>query len=328
MTIERQACLYCGGGAMEPLYEGVRDRLGHVPGERSFIRCRACGSALIDPLPEEHELPGFYPPVYSFTTRFNDEGGIKQLLANLEYRLFFGPQYRAQVRRVLDVCGRRPHGRKLLDLGCGRGIRLVEFQKAKFDVMGVDFQSDAVKYLRETLKIPAEVGGTDDLDRLFKPESFDLITAFYLLEHVRNVEQVLSNCWRFLKPGGWLAAAVPLIDSIQARLFGKRWIHVTEAPRHLSLPTRKGLRIVAEKTGYTEILFRPDAMLNASGPAASSLIPGATLTHVYGMGRWSALAKRLLGGALTFATVPLCELEHSACDQMSHGILFARKPLR
>lgn len=319
-------CLLCAGREFDALHDGVRDRLGHVPGERRFVKCRSCGSALLDPLPEESELPGFYPPVYSFTTDFAAGGGLTAILAKLEYALFFGPQYRSQVRRVLDVCGRGPRRRKLLDVGCGRGVRLVEFRKAGFDVTGLDFQTDAVSYLRETLKIPAEVGGTDDLPRIFPPASFDIVTAFYLLEHVRDVRRVMAECLAALRPGGWFVAAVPLNDSIQAKLFGRRWIHVTEAPRHLSLPTRAGLRIAAEAVGYESIVFKPDAVLNSSGPAASSLVSGATLTHVYGGGRWSAIARRLLGGALTFAALPLCHLEHVACDRMSHGILFARKP--
>jgi SAM-dependent methyltransferase len=318
------ACLYCGGAAFDPLHDGVRDRLGHVPGERRFVRCRACGSSLLDPLPAEEELPGFYPPVYSFTTE--QTGTLKQLLANLEHRLFFGPQYREQVRRVLETCGRSPRGRTLLDVGCGRGLRLTELKRAGFRPTGLDFQADAVRYIRDTLKIPAEVGGTDDLPKLFPPASFDVVTAFYLLEHVRDVRRVMADCLGALKPGGWFVAAVPLADSLQARLFGKRWIHVTEAPRHLSLPTRAGLRTAAEAAGFEAIHFRPDAMLNAAGPAASSIVSGATLTHVYGGGKWIAIAKRLFGGALTFAALPLCMLEHAACGRMSHGILFARKP--
>ncbi len=318
------ACLYCVGTEFDPLHEGVRDRLGHVPGKRRFLRCRACGAGLLDPLPAEAELPGFYPPVYSFTTEH--AGGLKSLLAKIEHRVFFGPQYREQVRRVLDACGRSPRGRRLLDVGCGKGMRLTELKRAGFRVTGLDFQPEAVRYVHETLHVEAEIGGTDDLPKLFPPESFDVVTAFYLLEHVRDVRRVLADCFAALKPGGWFLGAVPLADSIQAKLFGKRWIHVTEAPRHLSLPTRKGLRIAAEAAGYEAIHFRPDAMLNAAGPAASSIVSGATLTHVYGGGKWLAIAKRLLGGALTFAALPLCHLEHAACDRMSHGILCARKP--
>ena len=45
-------CLYCGGRDLDALYTGVRDRLGHVPGERTFLRCRACGSAVLDHPPK------------------------------------------------------------------------------------------------------------------------------------------------------------------------------------------------------------------------------------------------------------------------------------
>ena len=40
------ACLYCGSADLRPLYAGVRDRLGFVPGERAFWECKQCGSAV------------------------------------------------------------------------------------------------------------------------------------------------------------------------------------------------------------------------------------------------------------------------------------------
>lgn len=319
-------CLCCGRSEFDPLYAGIRDRLGHVPGERNFIRCRCCGSAQLDPIPMESELPGFYPPVYSFSSDLGGDRNMRRILLNLEQQLYFGPIYRAQVRRVLDVCSARPRGRSLLDLGCGRGGRLLEFRRRGFRVHGLDFQPQVVQELRDRWNIPAEVGDTSDLATRFASARFDLVTAFYLLEHVRDVRRVLADCIQILKPGGWMIAAVPLIDSLQAELFGRKWIHVTEAPRHIALPSRAGLSRAAYGVGFTEIQYRPDVLLHSAGPLASSIVSGATLTHVYGGGRTSAIVKRILGGLMTMAAVPFCYFEHTACDRMSHGILFARKP--
>ena len=111
------SCLYCDGHDLEPLYSGVKDRLGFVPGERAFARCRGCGSAVLVPQPATDELPGFYPPVYSFTLELGKGSGFKQFLSRMEYKWYFRPQYKAQVRRVMRACGRtRGDGKTLLDI--------------------------------------------------------------------------------------------------------------------------------------------------------------------------------------------------------------------
>jgi SAM-dependent methyltransferase len=322
-------CLYCGGERLVPHYEQVRDRLGFVSGEWKFNRCRDCQSLRLDPFPHADDIAGFYPPVYSFSLDAGRESWLRRLLVQLEYRCFYRPQYRAQARQVLRGIGwQGERGLRLLDVGCGRGLRLTAFRDRGFHVQGVDLQPEVVEYVRRELAIDAAVGGIDSLDTLFQPESFDLITAFYLLEHVPDVYQVLDRCRRLLRPGGWLVGVVPICDGLQARLFGSRWIHVREAPRHLSLPAARGLMRVAERAGYGDVTIRPDALLNCAGIVGGSLLPGSDLTATYGggPGRWWALVKRLLGGGLTVGAIPLCLLENHILRQTSHGMLFARRP--
>jgi SAM-dependent methyltransferase len=320
-------CLYCGGRDLDPLYSGVRDRLGHVPGERTFRRCRTCGSAVLDPLPRTDELAAFYPPVYSFTTELGGQSRVKRFLAALEYRLFFGPQYTAQTRRVMRACGwRRGDGRRLLDVGCGRGLRLLEFRKLGFDVHGLDVQPDVVRFLREELKIPAEVADVSEIGKFHPPGSFDLVTAFFLIEHIPDVRGAFAAVFELLKPGGWVAAAVPFRDAPQAGWFGANWINATEAPRHLSLPTRAGMTAVCKAVGFERVEIVPDSVLNCAGQVASSALPGASLTHAYGKGGLLPFARRAVGAGVMAAAVPWCAVENYALGRPSLGIALARKP--
>lgn len=322
-------CLYCGSRDLEPLYTGVHDRLGFVSGERTFRRCRQCGSAVLAPLPRTADLPAFYPPVYSFTLELGGQSRFKKLLSRAEYHLFFRPQYVNQVRRVMRACGwPRGDGKKLLDIGCGRGLRLLEFRRLGFDVHGLDVQEDVVRYLRDDLHIPAECADVSEMGRFFEPSSFDLITTFFLIEHIPNVREALAAMFELLKPGGWMAAAVPFIDSVQARVFGKRWINVVEAPRHLSLPTQRGMTTACRAAGFDRINLVPDSALNCAGQIASSLVPGATLTHVYGQSKIGPLLRRAVGAAAMFASVPWCLLENHVLGRCPLGVVMAQKPDR
>ena len=322
------ACLYCASTDLAPLHSGVRDRLGFVPGERTFRKCRQCGSAVLDPLPKTEDLPGFYPPVYSFTLELGGSR-FKRMLSKAEYHFFFRPQYTAQVKRVMHACGwRRGDGKKLLDIGCGRGLRLLEFRRLGFDVHGLDVQDDVVRYLREELKIPAECADVSAMGRFYPPESFDLITTFFLIEHIPDVREALAAMYDLLKPGGWMAAAVPFVDCVQAGVFGKKWINVMEAPRHLSLPTQKGMTTACRVAGFEQVKVVPDSALNCAGQIASSLIPGATLTHVYGQSKLKPLLARAVGAGVMFASVPWCLFENNVLGRVSLGVVMAQKPLK
>jgi len=321
-------CLYCTSTKLEPLYTGVRDRLGYVPGERAFLRCTECGSAIQDPLPHTEELAGFYPPVYSFTPELGGKSKFKRFLSAMEYRFFFGPQYRKQVKQVMRGCNWKDGtGKKLLDVGCGRGLRLLEFRKLGFDVHGLDVQEDVVRYLNDDLKIPARCADVSAMTAMYEPASFDLITTYFLIEHIPNVREAIANMYALLKPGGWIAAAVPFVDSIQAKWFGKKWINITEVPRHLAVPTQKGMVDAYAAAGFTNTKIIPDSALNCAGQFASSLISGATLTHLYGQNRLVPLFLRSIGAGVMLASLPWCMLENFLFSRPVFGVALAQKPL-
>jgi SAM-dependent methyltransferase len=319
-------CLYCHAENLAPRWSDIHDRLGYAPGAWGFDRCQDCGSLRLTPMPAEGDLADFYPPVYSFSHDMAQPSTLRGLLIRLEFHVFYGPQYRAQTRAVLR--GTQWHGRpgvKMLDIGCGRGLRLATFQRHGFDVHGLDLQPEVIEYLNHQLNIPGTVGGVEALSSAFEPQSLDLITAFYLLEHVPDVSAVLERCHRLLRPGGWFVGVVPVCDGLQARLFGRRWLHVTEAPRHLSLPSRKGLHRAANLAGYNSVHIRPDSLLNCAGIVGGSLFPGSDMTNAYGRSRLSALAKRFLGGACAIASLPFCWAENYLLDQTSHALIFCRR---
>ncbi|MDX1946102.1 MAG: class I SAM-dependent methyltransferase [Pirellulaceae bacterium] len=323
-------CSYCGSHDFAPLYGGIRDRLGFVPGEWSFVRCADCGSAQLRPFPRAEDLGAFYPPVYTFSPELA-KSTLQRLLATLEYRLFFRPMYRAQVRLVdrrVRERGQKPG--RLLDLGCGRGLRLVDFRDRGYDVRGMDFVPDAVSYVRETLGIPAVCTTPAGLPDHYEPESFDVITAFHVVEHLTDPDVALAAVHRLLKPGGWLAIAGPLLDSLQARSFGARWTAVTEAPRHVTIPSRAGLKKLCIAAGFdpTSLAVAPDAALSCSSVYALSKFPSGASTAAYGTARKWAAATRILAAAATLLAAPLAWFENHIGGRPALGIVFARKPLR
>jgi ubiquinone/menaquinone biosynthesis C-methylase UbiE len=281
---------------------------------------------MLAPFPRETDLEAFYPPLYGFTPEVAaEQGGLKSWVGRLQNRLFFQPQYSMQAQAVVSVTGSGT-GRRLLDVGCGMGLRLIELRKQGFEVEGVDFQPAVVEYLQKQLGIPAVCSGAGKLDQVFRPESFDVITAFYVLEHVPDVHKVLESCWRLLRPGGWLVAAIPVVDGIHYRLFKSRSKCVVEAPRHLSLPSQKGIKNLYDKIGYDRIVIKPDSVLMCAGVMALSLFPQASTTHFYRASRFRALFATVLGTAALSVSVPWCLVENYVFRQPAIALVFGRKP--
>lgn len=326
-SADGQACLWCQSDRLELLYTGVPDRLGYVPGTRTWYRCTACQSAVLVPLPTPEELPAFYPPVYSFTLELGQGSLFRRALTWFEYHFFFRPMYIQEVKAVAKYAGGGGKGKRLLDIGCGRGLRLLEFRKLGYDIHGLDIQADVCRYLTDELNIPAVCADVGDIDQFHPPESFDLVTAFFLGEHIQDVHAFLRCAARVLKPGGVIALGLPFIDSWQAQLFKKNWINITEAPRHLSLPTQAGIRTALTTCGFGDVKVIPDALLNCSGGFASSAVSGATLTHAYGGKDPFALVRRAWGAAVMFASLPFSAAENFSAGKPALAMACGRKPV-
>ncbi len=280
--ITAEPCFYCSSASYEPHWQGVRDRLRYVPGEWSFLRCLGCGSAMLHPRPDPSQLASFYPPVYDLTPRdFREGSAFHRILSKFEYRWFFHPQYRTQarlIRKIIKTSGTT----RLLDLGCGGGLRLLSFREAGFEVAGADFRKETVDFLKQNLGIPAFVLDVHQPGTTLPAESYDVVTAFHLLEHLAEVGPFLKAAVRLLKPGGRLIITIPMMGSLQARLFGSSWCAVTEAPRHLSIPSQEGIRRQLREAGFEEPRFYPDTLLNEVGTAVLSLFPAAGRRHQRG----------------------------------------------
>lgn len=321
-----RACLYCGGDDFAPFVSGVRDRAAVAPGEFAFVRCRRCDSAMLSPTPRAEDIPGFYPEVYSFAPEL--AAGWRRWIAELEYRAFYRPSYRAEARIVDRYCRRTRAARgSVLDIGCGRALRLLEFRRLGYDVHGCDFQPLSVEYLNTRLGIPAKQGDVSQVDALYAAESFDVVTAFHVIEHLLDVGRLFRACHAILKPGGVFAVCLPMADSIQARVLGRKWAGFTEAPRHIALPSRRALTGLCAETGFDAgtIEFRADDVLSCAAEAGLSLVPASATGRTYGSGRLAATLHRALGAAALAACVPWAAVDNHVLRRPAHGIVMARK---
>jgi 2-polyprenyl-3-methyl-5-hydroxy-6-metoxy-1,4-benzoquinol methylase len=97
---------------------------------------------------------------------------------------------------------------KLLDFGCGTGWFL-EYACNHYNVTGYEPTESLAKFTSDLLKIKIE----RNLSK-FKNNSFDIITAFDVIEHVTEPRKTFQDYFRLLKKDGILLIYTPNANSI------------------------------------------------------------------------------------------------------------------
>jgi len=101
----------------------------------------------------------------------------------------------------------------VLDIACGVGYgsRYIREKTGAKEVTGVDISKSAVEYATKVFGTQGlNYINASALDReLFKEGAFDKIVSFETIEHLEQDEDLISNLYYWLKPGGVLIGSVP-----------------------------------------------------------------------------------------------------------------------
>jgi SAM-dependent methyltransferase len=318
------ACLVCGSGRLRLLYEGVRDHAGVAPDPYRFLECAECGSATLDPMPTPDAIPQLYPPDYTFKAENTQESGGRRFMRELEWRLFYRPIYRQRLGVFRRLTGLR--GGRVLEVGCGSGLFLRELARAGFEVEGLDISAADITYAREHLGLTAFQGSAEKLT--LEPNRYDAVVAMSVLEHVPQPLDTVRQVLRGLKPGGWIVLGLPVIESWQSRLLGARWCAITEAPRHLMVPSAEGVRRLLAAAGYDEFRTAPGSLVDSAGFLVLSAIPGVSTPRTFGRSAsLSRLFRRWAGAALVGPALLLAWAERLPRRAPGYVVFCGRKPL-
>ena len=134
----------------------------------------------------------------------------------------------------------RKHGPKqgqVLEIGCGLG-HLLTWLTDQYQVVGSDINEWALEQAR--INVPKGkflLQSAEDLSA-FENESFQIIIAKHVVEHLPNPEKSISEISRVLDSGGLLILATPNLDSPMRDRKKERWIGYQD-PTHISLKTPK-----------------------------------------------------------------------------------------
>lgn len=119
------------------------------------------------------------------------------------YREFFGPVTAAAVPTIASVAGPGT-GKVALDVGSGTGHLAAALRRQGYRCTAID-QSPAI--MRDPDTVPPQAVAADALALPFATSSVDLVCAAFLLPHVADLDALLGEFRRVVRPGGRVALA-------------------------------------------------------------------------------------------------------------------------
>ncbi|MFC1704746.1 class I SAM-dependent methyltransferase [Nanoarchaeota archaeon] len=146
---------------------------------------------------------------------------------DLRYRL---TRKTSEVRRVIEERFNKSDYSKLncLDVGTADGLMLSRLNKIfKFNkAIGIDLSKELIK-LNKDRNIKLKIGDAEKLR--FDNNSFDIVIACAVIEHVDNPNKMLSECYRVLRKNGILILTVlnPIHDWVATKIgYYKKGSHI------------------------------------------------------------------------------------------------------
>lgn len=204
-------------------------------------KCTNCGLVQVVPMPSDKEIHTLY---HEDIVHF--EPYIAQRAVHRKY-------FRKKIQEIKKMFSPS----SLLDIGCAMGILLEEAEKAGFTARGIDISKDAAAYCRKK-KLDVLEGTLSSIGHKLSDNSFDVVTAFEIIEHERDPMRMMKRVYTLLKKGGVAVVTTPNHDSGWRKIMGKWWVSYRH-PEHVTFWDPQSLQELFERAGFGDITIARDS---------------------------------------------------------------------
>lgn len=228
-------CPLCG--RVETKTSKVRSHIGSFP--ISIAECPICGLAFQHPKPSQEESKKYFNWRYKESVKGKSKVDI--YLSDREFTLRIAQARISWIRSLTN-------GHRHLDIGTGLGALIYASREAGFEATGIEQSSSAVSKAKEIFGIKNIQ--TDIVD-FSDDEAFDIVTAYAVIEHVRDPFVFLKAAFNHIVAGGVFIIETMNYNSWQRLLMGKQWYFFLYD--HLYYFSPETLRIFLERSGFENI---------------------------------------------------------------------------
>jgi 2-polyprenyl-3-methyl-5-hydroxy-6-metoxy-1,4-benzoquinol methylase len=232
-------CRICGAGNKEQ-----KIRAPHVFGgreEHDFWQCDKCDGIYLYPVLTEDEEKRFY--LQEFEKFMSTRVGDHRDWSNAEKHKVTNQDQ--VVRRLPFVEQYLKENVELLEIGCSSGFMLDAFRERGAKCMGVEPSGEFSEFLTQSGY--EHVSDISDLEG----KKFDVITHFFVFEHISDPFSFLETIQGLLKDGGVMIAEIPcandpLTSIYDIEAFEKFYWSIA----HHYYFTPKSIKYILDKLGY------------------------------------------------------------------------------
>jgi len=220
--------------------------------------CKKCGLRGLRPLPDYQKQCDLYGHDEYFNVG----------LADLHADLVFGYNEKSPIiqlyqRHLQNIIKFKSPPGHLLEIGCARGVFLDLARKKGYKVNGTEMNQDAVSYAQKNFNL--EVCQESIENAQFEGESFDVIAAFDVIEHLINPQLLIEKAYKILKPKGILVIGTPsstspicLVAEQLAVFSAGRYQYPAfrfygKAVEHLNIFNPQNLELLLKSHGFQQI---------------------------------------------------------------------------
>ncbi|EKJ88741.1 methyltransferase family protein [Leptospira meyeri] len=129
------------------------------------------------------------------------------------------PNLRAMAKRRLSNLKKLAEGnpkdktssqkKTLLEIGSAAGFFLDEAKIVGYQTKGLELSPKEVEYAKSSLSLDVDQTSVLSVGLREWEEQFDVVSAFFVIEHIEDIEGIWKRMKAWTRPGGYLYLAVP-----------------------------------------------------------------------------------------------------------------------